>query len=337
MTTTPATTLPVRRTRSGVPLTVAGLGGAQFGNLFREIDEADVDRIIDAAWAAGIRYFDTAPHYGMGLSERRLGRALQRYPRDEFVLSTKVGRIIRDNPGGTGWDEQFYRVPRTTKRVLDYTADGVRTSIEESLDRLGLDRIDLVYIHDPDEYWDDAINGAVPALQELRAAGTIGGFGAGVNQSAPLERLIREGDADVVMVAGRYTLLEQGALDDLLPAAAETGASVVIAGVYNSGLLARPRPPADANYDYETVPAEVLQRAHAIADVCERFGTTLPDAAVAFVLRNPSVVSVAFGVSRPEQLDQNLERLAASVPTNTVPHELWTELEALGLIRTEGQ
>ena len=320
-------TLPVRITRTGIPMTEFGLGGAQFGNLYREIETADVERVVELAWEAGIRVFDTAPHYGMGLSERRLGAVLQRYPRDEFGLSTKVGRLIRDNPGGTGWDDQFYMVPATTKRVWDFSGDGVRRSLEESLDRLGLDRIDIAYLHDPDDHWDEAISGAVPALQALREQGVIRGFGAGMNQSAMVERFIREGDADVVMVAGRYTLLDQSALADAIPAAEETGASIVIAGVYNSGMLAMPRPKEGANYDYQAADPELIARANRIADSCERHGVTLPEAAIAFVLRQPSVVSVVFGASRPSQLEQNLQRAAVEVPD-----ALWAELSAEGLV-----
>lgn len=319
-----------RTTRSGLSLTELGVGGAQFGNLYREMPEGEVERIVDAAWESGVRLFDTAPHYGMGLSERRLGKALAQYPRDEYVLSTKVGRLIRPNPGGTGADEQFHGVPNTTKRVWDFSAAGVRRSIEESLERLGLDRIDIAYIHDPDDHWAEAINGAVPALQELRAQGVISSFGAGMNQSAMVARFILEGDADLVMLAGRYTLLEQGALADVFPAAEETGASVVIAGVYNSGLLARPRPVADAHYNYEAAPAELIARANRIADVCERHGLTLPEVAVAFVLLKPQVASVVVGSSNPEQFQQALQRYQTRVPA-----ALWEDLVAEGLLARE--
>ncbi|MGC0249356.1 aldo/keto reductase [Pseudactinotalea sp. Z1748] len=319
-----------RTTRSGLSLTELGVGGAQFGNLYREMPEGEVERIVDAAWEAGVRLFDTAPHYGMGLSERRLGRALAQYPRDEYVLSTKVGRLIRPNPGGTGMDEQFYAVPKSTKRVWDFSGSGVRRSIEESLERLGLDRIDIAYIHDPDDHWEEAINGAGPALQELRAQGVISSFGAGMNQSAMVARFIREGDADLVMLAGRYTLLEQGALADVFPAAEETGASVVIAGVYNSGLLARPRPKADTHYNYEPAPAELVARANRIADVCERHGLTLPEVAVAFVLLKPQVASVVVGTSKVEQFEQALQRYQTQVPA-----DLWEELASEGLVARE--
>lgn len=325
-------TITRRTLRGGLALTELGLGCAQMGNLFREMPDAEPERIVAAAWNAGIRVFDTAPHYGMGLSEERLGRALRQYPRDEYVLSTKVGRLIRPNPGGVGMDDQFYMVPRTKKRVWDFSAEGVRTSLEESLERLGLDHIDIAYLHDPDEHWEPAIGEAVPELQRLRDAGTISAFGAGMNQSAMISRFIREGDADVVMLAGRYTLLEQGALADAIPAAHETGAKIVIAGVYNSGLLSRPRPSADANYNYEQVDADVLARAHRIADVCERHGVELPHAALAFVLRQPTVVSVVVGASRAEQVEQSVERFR-----QPVPDALWHELRDEGLMTEQVQ
>lgn len=320
--------LPQRTIRGGISLSELGLGGAQFGNLNREMSDADAQRIVDTAWDAGIRYFDTAPHYGLGLSERRLGNALRDYPRDEYVISTKVGRLLRPNPdGGAGLDDQGFVVPDSTRRVWDFSDQGVRTSIDESLDRLGLDRIDIVYIHDPDDHWDEAITGAVPALQRLRDEGVIRAFGAGMNQSAMTARFIREADADVVMLAGRYTLLEQAALDDVLPAAEETGASIVIAGVYNSGLLARPRPSADAHYNYSTAPPEFIARVNDMADICERYGITLPEAAIQFVLRSAAVASVVVGVSREPQVAESIQRHAASAPD-----ALWHELAAAGLI-----
>ncbi|KAM9861486.1 aldo/keto reductase [Leucobacter sp. BZR 635] len=319
--------LPRRTTRTGLQLTELGLGCAQFGNLYREMPDATADEIVDAAWAAGIRMFDTAPHYGLGLSEERLGRALRRYPRDEYVLSTKVGRLLRPNPEGVGLDAEGFVVPNTTRRVRDYSEHGVLTSIEESLERLGLDRIDVVYMHDSDDYWDEAMAGAVPALQRLRSEGVISEFGAGMNQSAMLARFIREGDADIAMVAGRYTLLEQGALADLIPAAGENGASIVIAGVYNSGLLARTRPAADAQYNYADAPAELIARTNAIADVCERHGVTLPEAAVQFPLQQPSVASVVIGASRPAHVPDAVARYTAEIPA-----ALWTDLVAAGLL-----
>ncbi len=316
-----------RITRTGLELTELGLGGAQFGNLYRAMPDSTVDEIVDAAWDAGIRFFDTAPHYGLGLSEERLGAALRRYPREEYVVATKVGRLIRPNPGGTGEDTEGFAVPATERRLLDYSEAGVLTSVEESLERLGLDRIDIAFIHDPDEHWDEAISGAVPALHRLRDEGTITSFGAGMNQSAMLARFITEGDADLVMVAGRFTLLEQASLADLFPAARAAHASVVVAGVYNSGLLATPRPAPDAQYNYAAAPAELVARTNALADVCELHGVSLPDAALAFALRQPSVASVVVGASRQGHIPDTVARYE-----KTVPDALWQDLVSAGLV-----
>ncbi|MEA9984265.1 aldo/keto reductase [Subtercola sp. RTI3] len=313
--------------RTGVTVTELGFGAAQFGNLYRETTRADADGAFAEAWAGGIRYFDTAPHYGLGLSERRLGALLQTVPHDEFTLSTKVGRLIVDNPGGEGLDDEGFVVPATLRRQWDFSADGVRRSLDESLERLGLDRIDIVYLHDPDDFFDQALTEAIPALIALREQGVIGAVGAGMNQSHLLTEFVRRADIDVVMLAGRYTLLEQGAQADLLPLALERGVSVVAAGVYNSGLLSSPRPAADAMYNYEPAPPELLARTNAIADVCERHGVSLPVAAIAFALGHPAVVSAVLGVRTVSQVDDTLARFETPVPD-----ALWSDLEQAGLV-----
>jgi D-threo-aldose 1-dehydrogenase len=318
-----------RTLRSGAALTELGFGAAQLGNLYRPTGEDEARAAVDAAWDAGIRYFDTAPHYGLGLSERRLGAALRDRPRDEFVLSSKVGRLLVPSgyPEGT-MDDQGFAVPATLRREWDLSRDGIRRSVEESLDRLGLDRIDIAYLHDPDEHGEQAHAEAVPALIELREEGVVGAVGAGMNQSAMPAEFVRRHDVDVIMLAGRYTLLEQGALDDLLPAALERGVGIVAAAVYNSGLLSKSRPAADATYDYGPVPADVLARANAIADVCEEFGLTLPEAAVAYPLRHPSVVSVVVGMRTADQVRSTADRYAAEIPDG-----FWRALSERGLVR----
>lgn len=321
------TTRGVDRLRA-LPSIRWGLGAAQFGNLYRETTDDESSAAVDAAWNAGIRYFDTAPHYGLGLSERRLGRALSARSRDEFVLSTKVGRLLESDPSGAGrLDDEGFVVPATTKRRWDFSAEGVRRSLEASLERTGLERIDVVYLHDPDDHLDQAIAEAVPALVELRDQGMIRAIGAGMNSATALARIVEEGDPDLVMCAGRYTLLEQGALDDLLPAALEKGVGVVIAGVYNSGLLAKPCPPRDAKYDYDDAPAELLARAGELADVCEAHGVTLPEAAVAFPWQHPAVVSIVVGARTAAQVRSNVDRAAREVP-----EALWTDLRDRGLL-----
>ncbi|PZF84873.1 aldo/keto reductase [Jiangella anatolica] len=314
--------------RPGLGLTGLGIGAAQGGNLYRATSDATFIRAVDAAWEAGIRYFDTAPHYGLGLSERRLGAALRRYPRDDYVISTKVGRLLVPSPETAHLrDSGGFAVPADHRRVWDFSRDGVRRSLEASLRRLGLDRVDIVYLHDPDDHWRQAATEAMPALAALRDEGVVGAVGAGMNQSAMLARFVQETDVDVVMCAGRYTLLEQGALYDLLPAAQAERVAVVIAGVYNSGLLASDRPPATATYDYEQAPPTVIERARRIAAVCEEWGVTLPEAALAFARAHPAVISTVVGVRDAAQVTATLRRSAADVPP-----ELWADLRARGLL-----
>ena len=331
---------PVRTTVSGsllplhavprrdVALTELGLGVSQFGNLYRQTTDEQSRSAVDAAWAAGIRYFDTAPHYGLGLSERRIGALLADHPRQEYVLSTKVGRLLVPSPDTAGQrDDQGFDVPADYRRVWDFSADGVRRSLDASLDRLGLDRIDVVYLHDPDDHWGQASSQAVPALTQLRDEGVIGAVGVGMNQSAMLRDFIAQCDIDLVLCANRYTLLEQGALRDVLPAALERGVGVVIAGVYNSGLLAQNRPPENAKYDYEAVPGELIARLRRIADVCERHGVTVPEAALAFVRAHPAVIATVMGARSGSQVESNVARSHAHVPSG-----LWEDLRAEGLL-----
>lgn len=320
--------MQTRTLRSGVFMTEIGMGAAQLGNLYRESSDEEAVAAVAAAWESGIRYFDTAPHYGLGLSERRLGAALAARPRDDFVVSTKVGRLLVPSgyPAGV-MDDGGFAVPATHRREWDFSRDGIRRSVDASLTRLGLDRIDIAYLHDPDDFGAQAHAEAIPALIELRDEGVVRAVGAGMNQSAmPAEFVLRH-DIDVVMLAGRYTLLEQGALADLLPAAVHRGVGVVAAAVYNSGLLARPRPAADARYDYAEAPAALVARANAIADVCEQFGITLPEAAIAFPLRHPAVVSVVLGLRTAEQVASSAERYGAEIP-----EDFWAALAGQGLI-----
>ncbi|WP_433088817.1 aldo/keto reductase [Dactylosporangium sp. CA-052675] len=314
--------------RPAMRFTALGFGAAQGGNLYHATSDETFAAAVDAAWDAGVRYFDTAPHYGLGLSERRLGAALRDRPRDTYVVSTKVGRLLVPTPETAHRrDPEGFDVPASHRRVWDFSRDGVRRSLEASLRRSGLDRFDVVYLHDPDEHWHQAATEALPALADLRDQGVIGAIGAGMNQSAMLARFVRETDVDLVMCAGRYTLLEQGAAQDLLPAARQRRVGVVIAGVYNSGLLARDRPPDDATYDYRPAPAELLQRARRIAAICAEHGVSLPEAALAFVRGHPAVVSTVVGLRSPAEVTETVHRTAA-----VVPDALWPALRAAGLI-----
>jgi len=311
-----------RRLRPGTPpLTELSLGCSQLGNLHHAIDDDTASATVDAAWEQGVRYFDTAPHYGLGLSERRLGAALATRPRSGYILSTKVGRLLEPLAPVRGQDTDGFVVPATHRRVWDFSRDGVRRSLEESLQRLGLDRVDIAYLHDPDDHLEQVLAAGYPALEELRDEGVVAAIGAGMNQTPMLSELARNTDVDLLMLAGRYTLLEQGALDDLLPVCERRGTGVVVAGVFNSGLLSRRNPPEDAKYNYARAPADVLYRARRIADVCERHGTTLPEAAIAFPLGHPAVVSVCVGARSPEQVRRNARLLGAEIP-----QELWDEL-----------
>ena len=276
-----------------------------------------------------MRFFDTAPHYGLGLSERRLGRALADRPRAGYVVSTKVGRVLEADPAGApARDGEGFDVPATWRRVWDFSADGVRRSLAASLDRLGLERADVVLLHDPDHHWRQAVEEAYPVLHELRAQGVVGAVGAGMNQWRMLADLVRETDLDVVLLAGRYTLLDQSALDVLLPLCRARGVSVVVGGPLNSGLLADPRP--GATYDYAPGPPELVERARRLATVCARHGVTLPQAALAFPAGHPAVASVLVGMRSPVEVAGN-----TTLAARPVPAALWEELVAEGLLRAD--
>ncbi|GAA1371733.1 aldo/keto reductase [Catellatospora chokoriensis] len=319
---------------STVAVSALGFGAASIGNLYRAVPDEQAAATVDAAWQAGIRYFDTAPHYGLGLSERRLGQALAERPRAEYALSTKVGRILVDEPDGAGDDlANGFAVPATRRRVWDFSAAGVRRSIEESLARLGHDRIDIVLMHDPDESPepDRALREAYPALDGLRREGVVGAIGVGSKDPAILARFATETDVDVLMIAGRYTLLEQPALDDILPACAKRGISVLNVGVFNSGLLAVEWPDETRPYEYGTAPADILTRAQGIATACRRHGVTLPQAALAFAAAHPAVASIVVGAGKPEHVERSAEWFAQPAP----PAALWAELVEAGLLRPD--
>ncbi|MFG2217572.1 aldo/keto reductase [Streptomyces sp. NPDC048685] len=329
----------MRRNRLGssaVEVTELSFGAAAIGNLFTVVEPARAAAAVDAAWDEGIRYFDTAPHYGLGLSERRLGAALRGRPRDSFTLSTKVGRVLDPLPAGAtgsgnGSDalSEGFAVPATHRRRWDFSADGVHRSIEDSLQRLGLDRIDIAYLHDPDDHAEAAFHEAYPALEKLRAQGVVGAIGAGMNQTAMLTRFLRDTDIDVVLCAGRYTLLDQSALTELLPEAAARGRSVVVGGVFNSGLLADPRP--GATYDYAAASLSLLDRALRIKAVTEGHGVPLRAAALHYPLAHPAVAGVLVGTRSPDEV-----RDAAALLRREIPDELWDELRAEGLLTENG-
>jgi D-threo-aldose 1-dehydrogenase len=325
--------------RSGLEVTRLGFGTASIGGLYTAVEAADAIATVERAWELGIRLFDTAPLYGYGTAERRLGETLGTRPRDAFVLSTKVGRLVRRSdeidPGADidaqsmdGRDDAFYPRSEPVRVVFDYSGDGVRRSLDESLTRLGLDRVDIALIHDPDTHWEAAIDEAFPALARLRDEGVVRAIGAGMNQARMLARFAREGDFDVFLVASRYTLLDQTAADELLPVCLERGIAVLAAGVMNTGLLAEPRP--GARYDYGAAPAAMIEKAQRLAAVCARHDVPLRDAAIQFPLAHPAVTSLVTGVRSIRHLDEYPAALARSIPD-----ALWAELKAEGLIRED--
>jgi len=330
----PTDRLPLGGT--GLQVTRLGFGGASIGGLFEAVSDEDAVATVERAWELGIRTFDVAPLYGYGVAERRLGMGLAGRPRDEYVLSTKVGRLVRSidaiGPGADidrqeldGREDAFYPRTEPVRMVFDYTADGVRRSIEESLERLGVDHVDIALIHDPDDHWRAAIDEAWPALARLREEGTIRAVGAGMNQSAMLARFAREGDFDVFLVAGRYTVLDQEALAELLPLCVDRGIAVLIGGVMNSGILADPRP--GARFDYRPAPPAMVERARRIVAVCERHDVPVRAAAIQFPLAHPAVASLIAGVRRISHLEEYPALMRLPIPGG-----LWAELRDEGLI-----
>jgi D-threo-aldose 1-dehydrogenase len=312
--------------RTAVEVTELGFGGGPLGGLFEPLDDATAAEALAEAWDSGIRYFDTSPHYGVGHSERRVGELLRARPRGEFTLSTKVGRLLVPQEPAGRTDESF-EVPATHRRVWDFSRYGIRRSVEDSLDRMGVDRIDVLFLHDAEPHFETALRDGYPALAELRSEGVVGAIGAGLYHHGMLTRLVQETDVDVVMLSGHYTLLEQDALDDLLPACTDRGVSVLAASVFNSGLLATPRPTAAARFDYAPVPASLLRRTHRLADVRETHGVTLPQAAMAFPLLHPAVAGIVVGMRTADEVRSNI----ASFDTDG-PARLWDDLRASGLL-----
>ncbi len=321
-----------RRTlgHSSVEVTVLGLGTAPLGGLFSHVEDDTATAVIHAALDAGLTYVDTAPLYGHGVAERRVGAALAPSAsgqagsgRRSFVLSTKVGRLIVDNPHG---ESDGYADAPPSEAIFDYSKDGIRRSLDESMQRLGLDGVEIVYIHDPDDHEDEAINVAYPVLHELRDQGVVGAIGVGMNQSRIPTRFVRETEIDAVLLAGRYTLLDQTGAADVLPACLERGVSIVIGGVYNSGLLADPRP--GSTFNYVEAPAHLVARAQELGAVCAHHGVPLKAAAIQFPLAHPAVATILTGSRSVAELEENLAMIEYDVPD-----ALWDDLAAIGATR----
>jgi D-threo-aldose 1-dehydrogenase len=299
-------------------LTRLGLGGGPLGGLFSPVSQETAESIVERAWTHGIRLFDVAPLYGHGRAERFLGNVLRTKPREEFVLSTKVGRLLRPEAAGAPSD---FAETEDVGPVFDFSRAGVRRSLEESLGRLGVDRVDTVYLHDPEDHLDEAIAEGNAELSKLRDEGVVRAIGVGTNRVETATRFIGDGDVDQIMLAGRVTLLDRSGEGDVLPRCAERGISVVAGGVFNSGLLADPR--AAATYDYLPAPDGVRARALALEDVCARHGVSLAAAALQYPLRHAAVASVVVGVRSTEELDENVAAFETPVPV-----ALWEELSA---------
>jgi D-threo-aldose 1-dehydrogenase len=327
------------RTRSPVNLTQLGFGGAPLGNLYRKIEDHAAQATLDAAWDAGIRYFDTAPQYGLGRSEMRVGDALARFDPDKLTLSTKVGRMLEDCAPQDVTPEAFVDVPQ--KRIMfDFTYDGVMRSYGDSIARLRTDRIDMLFLHDIDAgahgqaFEDNNLHqlfseGGYRALSELREAGKISAIGAGVNTWQICERLLAEADFDGFLLAGRYTLLEQDPLDTFLPLCIKRDVGIILGGPYNSGILAT-GPIDGARYDYAPASEQILQRVRALDDVCAAHNTPLIAAALQFPLGHPAIKSVIPGASSPDEVRQNVEIFETQIPV-----ALWSDLKSQGLIRQD--
>ncbi|GIH09821.1 oxidoreductase [Rhizocola hellebori] len=313
----------VRLGRSDLPVTRLGLGLAPIGGLYTAVPPQQAIATIDMAFQKGIRLFDTAPLYGYGRSETLAGKALAPHPRDWYTLSTKVGRVLE--PGGDNTQDIWADPPPGVAPRLDFSPAAIRQSFQDSLDRLGLERIDIVHLHDPDDHYEEAAGGAFDVLAQLRAAGTIGAISVGMNQGAMLARFARELPLDCVMLAGRYTLLDHSGLDELLPVCAQRGIGVLAAGVYNSGLLADPQP--GARYNYGPASAALLAKALAIKDICDRYEIPLRAAAIQFPFGHRAVTSVVIGARTPAEVEDAVAMCAVDIPP-----QLWQDLRAEGLL-----
>jgi D-threo-aldose 1-dehydrogenase len=322
----------------GLAFTELGLGAAPLGNLFRAVSGDDAHAVLEAAWAGGVRCFDTAPLYGFGLSETRLNRLLQGKPRDSYVLSSKVGRLLQAVPPGQGDGAGKWVDVPSRKEIYDYSYDGTMRSLEFSLERLGVDRIDILYAHDLDIFnhgsqdalqarLDAFMAGGYRALLALRDQGVIRAFGGGINEWQPCQWLLERGDFDIFLLAGRYTLLEQEAQESFLPLCQARRVGIVVGGPYNSGILAT-GPKAGAHWNYAAAPDWALTKAARLQDVCTAHGVRLVDAAFQFPLRHPTVVSVIPGVQGLGEMASNLQAATAKIPD-----ALWEDLRAEGLIR----
>lgn len=335
---------------TNVEVTIMGVGTNPLGGLHEDIPAEEAVATIERCWEVGIRYFDTAPVYGYGKAEIAVGRGLAGKPRDAYVLETKVGRLLLESgPDGREdvmvlWEgERLYRGTSNVKPYFDFSYDGVMRSIEDSQKRMGIERFDILHIHDPDLYPDEALDGAFKALDELRTAGIIGAIGCGMNQWEMLADFANRASFDCFLLAGRYSLLDQTALDVFLPRCEEKGISVIVGGVYNSGILAHPDPGSIGdissapsafsdwkdNVTFNYVPADrtVIDQAARLKDVCDRHDVPLMAAAIQFPLHHPAVASVLIGPRSVDHVDGNVAAM-----NHEIPSDLWAEMKHESLL-----
>ena len=328
--------LPAQRAvgRTGLTIDALGFGCAPLGNLYHQVGDAEAVVILQQAWNAGFRHFDTAPHYGQGLSERRTGDLLRRQREESYVLSTKVGRLLK--PAGYARGRHGFLSPMPFDIHYDYSYDGVMRSFEDSQQRLGLDRIDILYMHDigrdthgkaNERHFPVAMDGGYRAMNELREQGAVAAIGLGVNEFEVCEEALKHGDWDCFLLAGRYTLLEQQALRSFLPLCGRRHCSVVIGGPYNSGILATGVGGGVPTYNYAPAPAHILEKVTRIERLCAEFGVTLAAAALQFPLAHPVVVSVIPGLGSKRRIEKTLELFSESIPG-----DFWRALKDQGLL-----
>ena len=317
--------MAMKRSRLGsLDVTSIGLGSAPLGGLFSPVSDADAEATIARAWSLGVRFFDTAPLYGFGLAERRVGAFLRKQKRESYVISTKVGRLLRVPEGAAVEDDHYKGTPRE-RPVFDFSYDGVMRSVEESLGRLGLDRVDVLRVHDPDDHYDAAVTGAFRALQRLREDGTVKAIGAGMNQSEMPVRFAQAVPVDCFLLAGRYTLLDQGALDALFPLCQSRNIGILLGGIYNSGILANPH--TGAKFNYRDADASLVARALELDALCRKHGTALKAAALQFCMAHPAVTVAVMGARNAAEIADNMAMSAEAVPA-----AFWQELRARKLV-----
>lgn len=314
--------------KTGLEVTRLGMGAAPLAGLFHDVDEASALRTIDRALALGINFLDTAPHYGHGKSETYLGQALAGVPRDSYILATKVGRLLVP-AAPVEIEQSAFENPLPFKPVFDFSYDGVMRSVEESLKRLNIKRIDILHIHDPDEHEREALEGAFPALARLRRDRLIGAVGAGMNQTEMLARFAREAEFDCFLLAGRYTLIDHGGLEELLPLCARKNISIIIGGPYNSGVLATGAQPG-ATFNYADAPDSILEKVRKVAEVCTRHGVPMKAAALQFPLAHPAVASIIPGARSVEEIEDNFHLIR-----HPIPADFWIDMKQAGLIPAE--